>query len=148
MEPLLYKPAGVKNIVDFIAQNNPVVQSLDIKVTVAEIGNVSLSMKIKPSMSNSNGICHGGYIFLLADQAAGFCSMSHNQLAVTQSSDIHYISPGKVNEILVATAKEKTRTKRTGLYDVEITGMDNRLVALMRSQFVITGPELVIPKQI
>lgn len=81
---------------------------------------------------NGHGICHGGYIFTLADSAFAFACNSYNQLVVAQQNQITYLAPGKADERLTATALEKSKTGRSGVYDVTVTGEDGRVIALFR----------------
>jgi len=83
-------------------------------------------------MLNGHRICHGGYIFTLADSAFAFACNSYNQNTVAQQNQITYLAPGKQGEILTATATEVSRTGRSGVYDVVVTGEDARTIALFR----------------
>ena len=95
-------------------------------------GQATLTMPVRPDMLNGHHICHGGFIFTLADSAFAFACNSYNQMTVAQQNQITYVSPGKEGEILTAAATETSRTGRTGVYDVTVTGEDGRTVALFR----------------
>jgi acyl-CoA thioesterase len=95
-------------------------------------GAADLSMVITAAMLNGHGIAHGGYIFTLADSAFAFACNSYNQLAVAQQNQISYLAPGKAGERLHAAAREQSRTGRSGVYDVTVTGEDGRTIALFR----------------
>src|SRR5215510_9691342 len=45
-----------------------------------------LSMSVNVDMVNGHGLCHGGYIFSLADAALAFACNSHNQRHVTSTA--------------------------------------------------------------
>ena len=77
-------------------------------------------------------MCHGGYIFTLADSAFAFACNSYNQITVAQENQITYLSPGKAGERLTATANETAKTGRSGVYDVTVIGGDGRQVAVFR----------------
>jgi acyl-CoA thioesterase len=89
-------------------------------------------MKVRDDMLNGHGICHGGFIFTLADSAFAFACNSYNQNTVAQQNQITYLTPGQAGEILTATASEVSRMGRSGIYDVTVTGEDGRTVALFR----------------
>ena len=74
----------------------------------------------------------GGFIFTLADSAFAFACNSYNQTTVAQQNQITYLSPGQPEERLTATAREVSRSGRSGIYDVTVTGEDDRVVALFR----------------
>lgn len=95
-------------------------------------GRATMSMNVTPQMLNGHAICHGGYIFTLADTAFAFACNSYNQLVVAQQNQITYVSPGQLDEKLTATATEVSRSGRSGVYDVLVTGGDGRTVALFR----------------
>lgn len=95
-------------------------------------GRAVLSMEVAAHHLNGHGICHGGFIFTLADSAFAFACNSHNRLVVAQQNAITYLSPGRPGERLTATATETSLTGRSGVYDVVVTGGDGRQVALFR----------------
>lgn len=95
-------------------------------------GQATLTMTVRADMLNGHGICHGGYIFTLADSAFAFACNSYNRLTVAQQNQITYISPGRSGEVLTATASETALSGRSGVYDVMVHGDDGRLVATMR----------------
>lgn len=103
-------------------------------MTLVEVapGQAVLSMPVRDDFLNGHGICHGGYIFTLADSAFAFACNSYNRLVVAQENSITFLSPGKPNEVLTARAQEVAMTGRSGVYDVTVTGEDGRKVALFR----------------
>lgn len=97
-------------------------------------GTATLSMRVRPDMANGHGICHGGYLFTLADSAFAFACNSYNRATVARHNAITYLAPAQVDEALTATAREVDRTGRSGVYDVEITGKGGRRLALFRGE--------------
>lgn len=95
-------------------------------------GRAVLSMEVADHHLNGHSICHGGYIFTLADSAFAFACNSHNRMVVAQENTITFLSPGKEGERLTATAEEISLSGRSGVYDVVVTGQDGRKVALFR----------------
>ena len=105
---------------------------LGMTIDAVSPGGAVLSMSVRDDMLNGHGICHGGFIFTLADSAFAFACNSYNQLTVAQQNQITYLSPGQLGERLTATAREVSRSGRSGVYDVTVTGADGRTVALFR----------------
>ncbi|MEC3862403.1 hydroxyphenylacetyl-CoA thioesterase PaaI [Mesobacterium sp. TK19101] len=103
-------------------------------ITLEQIapGRAVMALQVKPHHLNGHGICHGGYIFTLADTAFAFACNSYNAVTVAQQNQITYLTPGKPDERLTATAVEASRTGRSGVYDITVTGADGRQVALFR----------------
>jgi acyl-CoA thioesterase len=95
-------------------------------------GRARLSMPITETMANGHGICHGGFIFALADSTMAFAVNSRGQPAVAQHASITFIRPGRVGEMLVAEAVERMHAGRSGIYDVRVTTTDGELVAEFR----------------
>ena len=59
-------------------------------VTVAE-GFAEITMPVRQDMVNGHGICHGGFIFTLADSAFAFACNSRNQMTVAAGARIDFI---------------------------------------------------------
>jgi acyl-CoA thioesterase len=95
-------------------------------------GAATLAMTVRPEMLNGHGICHGGFTFALADSAFAFACNSYNRNTVAQQNQITYLSPGRDGERLTAEAREVSRSGRSGVYDVTVTGEDGHSVALFR----------------
>lgn len=95
-------------------------------------GRAAFSMQVGAQMLNGHGICHGGYIFTLADTAFAFACNSYNHRVVAQHNSISYLSPGRPGERLHAAALEVSRTGRSGIYDVVVSGEDGRIIAQFR----------------
>ena len=89
-------------------------------------------MRVRADMVNGHAICHGGYIFTLADSTFAFACNSYNQVTVAQENSITYLSPGKPGERLTAVGVESAKNGRSGVYDITVTGEDGRKVALFR----------------
>ncbi|MDN2583663.1 hydroxyphenylacetyl-CoA thioesterase PaaI [Aquibium sp. ELW1220] len=95
-------------------------------------GTATLSMTVEKHHTNGHDICHGGFIFTLADSAFAFACNSYNQLVVAQHNVITFVAPGQLGDRLTATACEVTRFGRSGIYDVRVTNQAGRLIAEFR----------------
>lgn len=107
-------------------------QTLGMVLSDVKPGSCKITMQVLPTHLNGHGICHGGYIFTLADTAFAFACNSYNQLAVAQHNTISYVAPCPPDELLTATASETHRAGRSGIYDVTVTGKDGQVVAEFR----------------
>jgi acyl-CoA thioesterase len=117
-------------------------QGLGMEILDIKAGHAVLAMTIKPDMVNGHGIAHGGFIFTLADSAFAFACNSHNERTVAAHGNISFIKPGKLGDRLVATAREISRTGRSGIYDVSVTA-DDMPVAELRGHSRTLGGALV-----
>ncbi len=95
-------------------------------------GIATLSMTVEKHHTNGHDICHGGFIFTLADSAFAFACNSYNQITVAQHNTITFHKPGHLGDRLTAVAREVARNGRSGLYDVEVTNQHNELIASFR----------------
>jgi acyl-CoA thioesterase len=95
-------------------------------------GRARLSMPITEMMANGHGICHGGFIFALADSAMAFAANPRGEPAVAQHASITYVRPVRAGEVLVAEAAERMHAGRSGIYDVRVSTADGDLVAEFR----------------
>lgn len=121
-------------------ENDAASQWLGITLDRVAPGGAVMSLHVMPHHLNGHGICHGGYIFTLADTAFALACNSYSAVTVAQQNQITYLTPGKPGERLTATATETSRTGRSGIYDIIVTGQDGRQVALFRGlSRTITG---------
>ena len=106
-------------------------------IAIEEIGPgfARATMTVRDDMVNGHGMSHGGLTFTLADTAFAYACNSHNHSTVAAAAEIQFLSPGRVGETLVAVARERTRSGRTGIYDVDVTErVSGRVVALFRGR--------------
>jgi acyl-CoA thioesterase len=114
-------------------------KGLGMELVEVKPGQATLTMIIQPHMVNGQRIAHGGFIFTLADSAFAFACNSHNERAVAAEGNISFIRPGKLGDLLVATAREISRSGRSGIYDVRVT-VDDTVIAEFRGHSrVIAG---------
>lgn len=110
-------------------------QALGMVVEAIAPGHARLSMTVRGDMINGHDLCHGGLIFTLADSALAFASNARNHVTVAAAAEIHFLSPARQGETLIAVAQERASTGRTGLYDVEVRdSASGRIVALFRGR--------------
>jgi acyl-CoA thioesterase len=114
-------------------------RGLGMDIAFVAPGRSRLSMPVTEALVNGLGLCHGGFIFTLADSAMAFASNAYGEHAVAQHVAITYVRPGRLGETLRAEAEERVRSGRTGIYDVSVTGADGSVVAEMRGHTRLTG---------
>jgi acyl-CoA thioesterase len=106
--------------------------TLGMRLDVVAAGTVILSMTVGADMINGHDICHGGYIFTLADSACAIASNSRNTNMVLQSSSITYLNAARLGDRLSARAEESALRGRSGVIDVSVHDQDETLIALFR----------------
>jgi acyl-CoA thioesterase len=107
-------------------------QALGMQIEEVGPGRAVLSMSVGADMVNGHGLCHGGFIFALADSALAFSSSTHNQRTVAQHCQISYVTPGRLGMRLTAEARERHRGERSGIYDVTVKAEDGTVIAEFR----------------
>jgi acyl-CoA thioesterase len=117
-------------------------QGLGMEILEIGPGHATLTMTVQPHMVNGHGMVHGGYIFTLADSTFAFACNSYNERTVAAHCHISFIRPGKLGHRLVATAREVSRSGRSGIYDIRVTA-DDVVLAEMRGHSRTIGGTLV-----
>ncbi|GAA2745886.1 hydroxyphenylacetyl-CoA thioesterase PaaI [Kitasatospora cinereorecta] len=112
-------------------------QSLGIALEEVSAGRAVMRMTVADTMVNGHGMAHGGFLFLLADAAFSYACNSYGPVTVAQAAQVTFLSPAAVGDELVAEADERTRSGRTGIYDVTVRHTSGRVVAEFRGHSVI-----------
>jgi len=109
-------------------------QSLHIKLVSMDEGCAVMTMEVKEYMLNGYALCHGGYVFALADDAFAYATNSQNQAAVASNCSIDFLRPAYLGDTLTARAEMLHQSARTGLYDIVVTNADGDIVARCRGR--------------
>lgn len=103
---------------------DPFMKHLGFEGGVTGPGQARLTAVLKHEHLNNWGSAHGGFLFALADSAFALAANSyddsHDPLAVSLGAHIEHLKPSQAGDILEATAREISLTRRTGVYQVEI----------------------------
>lgn len=113
---------------------DPATQTLGMRVEAVGPGYARLSMVVRPDMLNGFGICHGGFITLLADSAFAYACNSRNELTVAAGIAVEFLAPVHEGDRLLAEAREVASAGRNGVYDIAVTNQDGKTVAVMRGR--------------
>lgn len=113
-------------------------QDLGMKVTVMAPGCAEARFEVRRNMVNGYDICHGGYIFTLADSAFAFACNTYNRITVAAGASIEFVRPARLGDQLLATATEGHRGGRTGIYDIVVTNQNDETVAIFRGRSYAT----------
>ncbi|TDD36725.1 hydroxyphenylacetyl-CoA thioesterase PaaI [Actinomadura sp. KC06] len=97
-----------------------VAQDLAMQITEIAPGRAQLRMTVGDTMVNGHGIAHGGYVFLLSDSAFAYACNTHDAVTVAASAEVVFVAPARTGDVLEATAVERTRYGRSGIYDVTV----------------------------
>jgi acyl-CoA thioesterase len=109
-------------------------QSMGMKIDGVGPGHAELTMTVREEMLNGHAICHGGFIFTLADSAFAFACNSYNVTTVASGCAIDFVAPARAGDVLTAKARERSVSGRTGVYDIEVKNQRGETVALFRGK--------------
>jgi acyl-CoA thioesterase len=120
-------------------------QALGIALDAIEPGAAVCRMTVRDDMVQGHATCHGGLVFTLADTAFAYACNACNRVTVALGAEITFVAPAHAGDVLTATARERSRTGRTGVYDVEVTNAAGTLVALFRGTSYETRGTVIAP---
>ncbi len=108
---------------------------LGMQVVQVGPGCATVSMTVREDMINGWDVCHGGLVASLADSAFAVACNSHGTVTVAAGFDVTFVAPAKLGDHLVASAVERSRRGRSGLYDVTVRRSgDGEVVAELRGR--------------
>jgi LAO/AO transport system ATPase/phenylacetic acid degradation protein PaaD len=87
-------------------------------------GSAEVAMTVDRRHLNFNGVCHGGAIFALADSAFGLAANSHGPVASGIDAHITFQTAVAAGDTLVARAVELQRSRRIGVYRIDVVRDD------------------------
>ena len=95
-------------------------------------GRATARMLVRDTMINGHNICHGGYVFLLADTAFAFACNTYGPVTVAAACDVAFLAPAHLGDELIAEATERHHSGRSGIYDVTVHLPDTTVIAEFR----------------
>ncbi len=134
--------SSAKKVVDRMMELDLFSQWMGVKVLEIREGYSKIQMTLRKEMLNAFGIAHGGITFALADSAFAFACNSDGKVTVALDVSISFPKAVKENDILTAEAKQVNKTRRTGLYLIEIRNQNDELVVLFKGTCFKTEKDL------
>src|SRR5579871_4172080 len=110
----------VARVADAMYSRDRAANALGIVLEEVRFGYARMRMTVTEAMLNGHDIAHGGYTFLLADTVFAYACNSRNSTNVALACSITFNSAVRAGESLLAVCEERTRSKKTGTYDVTI----------------------------
>jgi len=109
-------------------------QALGMRIVRVAPGHAELAMTVCPDMLNGHAICHGGFIFTLADSTFAYACNSYNLNTVASGCGIDFLAPAREGDVLTAIGQERSASGRTGVYDIEVVNQRGEKIALFRGK--------------
>ena len=98
---------------------------IGLELISANLGSVTVRMRVGPQHVNFNGRCHGGAIFSLADMALGLACNSWGTIAALIDANISLSAGVEQGSWIIARAVEVSRSRKIATYRVDVTRADN-----------------------
>lgn len=111
---------------------------LGIKVVEIEKGSCQLTCEVTKDMLNGFHIAHGGITYSIADSCLAFASNSHGYQCVSIETSISHIKKVLEGDQLIASSREISRTRKTGLYEISVHNQKQELVANFKGTVFIS----------
>jgi acyl-CoA thioesterase len=124
--------------VERLAARDPLMRLLGIECVAGGPGRAVTALAVRDHHLNFNGTCHGGVTFALADAAFGLASNSHGAIAAAIDAHVTYQVAVRSGDTLTATAVEASRSRRLGVYRIDVTRQDGALVSTFTGTVYVT----------
>ena len=108
--------------------------TMGMELISCEPGRAVIRMEVKPLHLNGHQICHGGFIFTLADSTFAFACNSYNKATVAAGCSIEFLKPGQLGDVLTCEGVEQTLSGRHGIYDMKVSNQRGEVIALFRGK--------------
>lgn len=102
-------------------------------------GQASMRMTVRAELLNGLAICHGGFIFTLADSTFAFACNSYNRMTVAAGCNIELLKPARLGDVLTCIGQEQSLQGRHGIYDMRVQNQHGEAVALFRGKSTQIG---------
>ena len=109
-------------------------ETMGMQLLACEPGRAVMRMTVRPLHLNGHQICHGGFIFTLADSTFAFACNSYNKNTVAAGCSIEFLKPGHLGDVLTCEGVEQTLSGRHGIYDMKVTNQRGQVIALFRGK--------------
>ncbi len=109
-------------------------ETMGMELLACAPGRAAMRMTVRAPHLNGHRICHGGFIFTLADSTFAFACNSRNHNTVAAGCSIEFLQPAHEGDVLTAEGVEQSLSGRHGIYDIRISNQDGHVVALFRGK--------------
>jgi acyl-CoA thioesterase len=121
--------------------------TMGMELLSCEPGRALMRMTVAERHLNGHRICHGGFIFTLADSTFAFACNSRNRVTVAAGCSIEFLKPGQPGDVLTCEGVEQILQGRHGIYDMKVSNQRGEVVAMFRGKSaqlpgsVLPGPD-------
>jgi acyl-CoA thioesterase len=108
--------------------------TMGMELVSCSAGRAVLRMPVREMHLNGHRICHGGFIFTLADSTFAFACNSRNKATVASGCSIEFLKPGQLGDVLTCEGVERVLQGRHGVYDMTVSNQRGEVVAMFRGK--------------
>ncbi len=128
------EPNDVQRYAEKMWGDDAASKALGIQIEVLGPGRAVAKLSVTENMLNGFFVCHGGYIFTLADTAFAFACNTYGVVTLAAGASVEFLKPAHLGDRLTATAIERYHGGRIGIYDVTVSDQDGVDVAVFRGR--------------
>jgi acyl-CoA thioesterase len=118
-------------------------ETMGMELLECKPGYARMRMTVRELHLNGHNICHGGFIFTLADSTFAFACNSRNKNAVAAGCSIEFLKPGQLGDVLTCEGVEQTLSGRHGVYDMKVSNQSGEVIALFRGKSAQISGQIV-----
>jgi len=118
-------------------------ETLGIELLSCAPGRALMRMAVREGHLNGHRICHGGFIFTLADTTFAYACNSRNQVTVAAGCSIEFVKPGQLGDVLTCEGVEQLLQGRHGIYDMKVSNQRGETVAMFRGKSAAIAGQVV-----
>jgi len=117
---------------DRVAQDQALLAAFGISATEAN-AEWTLSLRVTERQVNAGGLCHGGFLFALADTALAYTLGAAGMVPATVDANITYLRPALLNDVVNAQIDTLRIGRTQGVVGVRLVrAADDALLAVFR----------------
>ena len=107
---------------------------MQMELVTCEPGRAVMRMTVREDMLNGHQICHGGFIFTLADSTFAFACNSRNFATVASGASIDFLKSAQQGDVLTCEGVEQLLQGRHGIFDMKVSNQRGETVAMFRGK--------------
>lgn len=126
--------AIAQKVADHFKDHKGVDQFLGIELLEIGAGYAKVRMTVTDDMTNIHDSLHGGMSYSLADSAFAYACNSRGFMTFASGCSMDYLAPAHVGDVLTAIARLRGKRGKQGIFDVDVTNQDDKLIATFRGK--------------
>ena len=117
---------------------------MGLKMLEAEAGRTLIAMTVVEDMRNHQGVCHGGFLAMLADSAMGSAMatvLPEGERHMSFDLKVTFMKPFPVGATVLCEGRVIHSGRRTGVTEATLMTEDRKLAGTASASFIVYLPE-------